>query len=62
MRNKWNNKNINEFGLNCLDDLFTFEELAKKTVEPNYRHKKGNKNALDQKKIDLIKSKKKLIL
>ena len=58
MRNNWNQKNINEFGLDCLADLFTFKELATKMVEPSLKNKRGNKKALDQDKVNLIKSNK----
>ena len=57
MRNKWNNKNINEFGLDCMSDLFSFKDLASKTVEPNFNNKRGNINPLVQNKINMIKSK-----
>ena len=58
MSSKWNKVNINEFGIEGLVKLFSFRELATKTVEPNPKHKKGNKNSLDQDKIDLLKGRK----
>ena len=55
MRHRWNPSNINTIGTDCLEDLFTYKELATHTVEPNLSSKRGNKKALDQAKIDLIK-------
>ncbi len=59
MRHKFRKSNINEYGGLCLNDLFTERELATSTVEPSMTSKRGNKKALNQNSINLIKSKNK---
>ena len=51
---KWQPSNINLFGTRALDLLFTRRELATGQVEPDEQN--TDAEALDQERIDLIKS------
>ena len=52
MLTPWNAENINLYGTKTMDMLFTVEEQAADQVEPV----DADEDALDQERIDLIKS------
>ena len=58
LRHKFRKDHMHEYGSLCMSDLFTFQQLATHTVEPDMTSKRGNKKGLDQNLINLIKSKK----
>ena len=39
-----------------MNDVFTLQQMATQRVEPDMNNKRGNKSALDQNLINLIKS------
>ncbi len=43
---------MHEYGSLCMSDLFTFQQLATHTVDPDMTSKRGLKNGLDQNLIN----------